>query len=777
VSDRWPAAVWDSAWLRGLDGRARAQIEAAGRVRSLARGDRVYAMGEPADTFFVVASGIVEVRAVRRGETQARPLRRAVAGDALGEHAVVRPGAPRTGDASCVTSAIVAEVPAALFRRAVARAGGPECPEQQALRRAAARETFRTSALARALSEADLEALVVATEHRELGRGDILFASGDPATHAYVVGDGMLRVGGDEEVGTRAAAYLTRGDPVTECVLEERTAHDVTVAACGPAWVLGIPRAVWMRVEGRARGALEGARRWTRAVPSRAEGPEAGRAMTGRSDHVRGDLWRFAEARSMLVIDDEACVRCGHCAWSCADAHADGVSRLVRRGAKVLVRDAADGAERALVVAGSCQHCKHPACMVDCPTGAIGRDLSGSVFIRDEICVGCGQCARACPWGSVQMAPRVASASGWGEPNADEARVAAERSEAKRAVPDEAPLPASRAPRASHAIASLSPLLAVKCDMCKGLAGPACVSACPADAIARIEPTAALIDVRLAVAVGSERRGLPERRAAWPWVTAAAIVSAAAAQVATSWGAAAGLRARWLTGGVAGALVLLLVAYAAVKRGRRRPTGTGRSRTRPYAIAHAAIGIVAVGTVMVHAGTRITPNVAGALLGAFALASATGVFGALAYWLVPRALSRLERTARLPEDLAARGRDLDEGVFVALSGRSDATKGAYARWLAPYARAPLGALALVARGVTLHDEERRLRARILQAGRGPAAMDGLDDLVRLVVERRALRAQRALQMLLRAWVPAHVVAVAVTAALFVVHVVCVVKGR
>jgi Fe-S-cluster-containing dehydrogenase component/CRP-like cAMP-binding protein len=757
VSTAWPAAVWESTWLRGLDARARAELEAAGRVRSLARGERLFDAGEPSDTFFVVASGIVEVRAVRRGETEARALRRAVAGDALGEHAVVRPSAPRTAEATCVTSAIVAEVPVGLFRRAVARAGGPECREQQALRRAAARDVFRTSALARAVSEADLEALVTATEHRELGRGDVLFSSGDPATHAYLVGDGMLRVSGGREEDARAGAYLTRGDLVTESALEDGRVYDVTATACGPAWVLGVPRGVWATAARRARGALEDARRWTRAGPPR--------------EKVE-DPWRFAEARSMLVIDDEACVRCGHCAWSCADAHADGVSRLVRRGAKVVVRAAADGADRPFVVAGSCQHCQHPACMVDCPTGAIGRDMSGGVFIRDDVCVGCGQCARACPWGSVQMANRREPSVG------------------------------------------LSPTVAVKCDMCRGLSGPACVSACPVDAIARIEPTSvfasapslrsglrtsvfasALLDIRRPGAVGSgpaqkrepERRTecrtpegsglertLPVRTAGWPWVVAATIVSAVAVPLsgASSAGSTDSRDARWLTGAVAGALVLSLLAYAAIKRGRWWRKDTGRSRTRPHAVAHVALGIVALGVVVVHTGARVAPNAAGALLGAFALASATGVLGALAYRFIPRALSRLERTAMLPEDLAVRGRDLDDRIFSALSGRSDATKSAYARWLAPYARAPLGAFALVARGTRLGDEEKRLRACVDRA-----TLDGLDDLVRLVVERRAVRAQRTLQTLLRSWAPAHVIAVAVTVALLLVHVVCVVRGR
>jgi hypothetical protein len=62
-------------------------------------------------------------------------------------------------------------------------------------------------------------------------------------------------------------------------------------------------------------------------------------------------------------------------------------------------------------------------------------------------------------------------------------------------------------------------------------------------------------------------------------------------------------------------------------------------------------------------------------------------------------------------------------------------------------------------------------------GARTATLDGLDDLLRLVVERRALRAQALLQGLLRVGLPVHVVAVAVTLALLVLHVALVTRGR
>jgi hypothetical protein len=233
-----------------------------------------------------------------------------------------------------------------------------------------------------------------------------------------------------------------------------------------------------------------------------------------------------------------------------------------------------------------------------------------------------------------------------------------------------------------------------------------------------------------------------------------------------------------VTGIASGALVAALAAYGVVKRTRRSARPSPRSRTRLHTIAHVALGVLAVGAIAAHAGPRVAPNAAGALFVAFALASLTGIAGAVAYRFLPRVLSRVERRSMLPEDLPARARDLDDRVFGALTGRSDATKAVYARWLAPYARAPLGGLAMIARRATLGGEERRLRARVEAVlGDRTATLDGLGDLVRLAVERRAVRAQWVLQSALRAWIPPHVVAVAVTLVLLIVHVVCVVRGR
>lgn len=721
-----PAVVWRSPWLHDLDVGARATLEAAGSMRRLARDESVFAVGDAADAFFVVAEGLVEVRAVRRGDANASAIRRAGAGDALGTEAVVRVGAARGNEARCLTPSVLMEVPAAVYRRLSDRCDPAHLEGlTRAARQSAAADALLASGLARVVASDGLRALASRAEHREIPRGDVLFEAGDPATHVFVVADGMIELLAPDEGRPRSRAVLSRGDLVLDPGVLGGSAHVWSARASGPSWLLAFRRE-WL--EHVARGGREGLREISRVVP--VDPPP------NETRHVMGDLWRFAVAGSMLVIDDEACVRCGHCAWACADVHADGVSRLVRRGEKVTVRDPSDGSRRALVVPGSCQHCKHPACMLDCPTGAIGRDAAGQVFVREELCIGCGQCVRACPWGTVQMAPRTADAR-------------------------------RRLPLASTTVA-------VKCDACRELpGGAACVRACPVDAIARVDPSAAMAELRVGRrSYARARSGLPRRRNAWPWVVAASLVALAVTRLPVST-----RDGRLVSGSLVGLMLLALLGYAAVKRlrGRMPPAA---ANARAHAIAHLATGVLAAGVAAWHAGSRIHANLAGGLWLAFVAASATGGLAATAYAMLPRVLARVERRAELSEDLSSRAKDLAERAFGALTGRSEATKAAYARWLAPYAGAWLGGPCLIFAGRSLRDEERRLRTEIGRAiGARIGHLDGIDDLIRLAVERRAVSAQRLLQAALRTVVPVHVVWVAVTAVLLLAHVASVLVVR
>jgi Fe-S-cluster-containing dehydrogenase component/CRP-like cAMP-binding protein len=786
---RWPDVVWDAVVLRGLDARARSEIEAAGRLRTLKSDEVVYRAGEPADALYVVVEGACVLSAIRRGETEPTTIRRAGRGDVFGEEATVvafgvRPMEARSASPS---RAVIAEVPLTVLRRAIGRAGGGEVASrlERALKRAATMDLLRTTSFTRVLPERDLEILLDAVQHVEVPRGEHVYREGDSAESAYLVAEGLLQVQTDDGGKPRIEAYLGRGDLFGDDELEDRSRRRVGVVASGPAWLVAIPRDVFVVLARRNAGALEGVRR----VRASGIAPPLLGGGARTTAHVFQDLYRMRVARSLLVIDQDSCVRCGHCAWSCASTHDDGISRLVRRGDKVVVQREESAAEAGedvvarvvrlareasfapLLVPNSCQHCKNPSCMIDCPTGAIGRDARGEVFIREDLCTGCGSCAKACPWDNIQIAPR-AEAKG--------TKSAKGASEGKSAYPD----------------------VAVKCDLCAGsAAGPACVASCPTQAIARIDPNEALVELRgvprpgTAIGAGASASAsarasasagasagagagagalgvFPRKMAAWPWVLGA--VMAAAGLAVASW-------SPWVSGVTAGVLVGALVLYSGVKRSPRllaRLRGAS-SLGRSLYVAHLALGVVAVGAVLGHTHGSAPSNAAGALTIAMELALGTGVLGAILHVVLPPRLARLERGSVLPEELVARRREIDERIFTQLSGRSEVVKTLYGRVLRPYRNARFGPLLLVASGRRLRAEEKRVRATLggLLEGRKSERLDGLDELVRLVVEHRAVSALRLLTFAVRGWIPVHLAATAIAVVLLVAHVLAVAVRR
>lgn len=797
---RWPPAVLDAPVLRGLEARARREIEAAGALRRVRDGEPVYRAGEGGETFFVVASGAVELRAVRRGDAVAEAVRTARPGDSFGEEPLV--GASRRAEAVAVGPVVVAAIPVPLFRRAIGRAGGAEVAArlERTLRRGLVHDVLAASCLGRELDEGAIELAVDAATVRRVERGETVFDEGEPVRELLVLGEGLLQLQTSDGERVRVRGYASAGDLVGAGGLRRGDRRDTSAVAMGASLVVGVPADV---VLGLARGdhdlpdRLAGLARAGRA----AQDAVVERAAANATMHVFRDLYRLEIARSLLVIDLESCVRCGHCAWSCGSLH--GTSRLVRRGEIIVTDDEADlgdrrrsttttwvsgaappreaardedfdvfarAAPRKLLLPSSCQHCENPACLVDCPTGAIGKHPSGEVVIREALCTGCGACVRACPWDNVRLDER----------------------------PRGAPRPAGVA----------ADLVAVKCDLCREWeGGPACVQACPVEAISRIRPLDDVAELRAAF---PRRERAPAAEASASTRPPGWSVAGGAALVAVGLAAAAGsLAARgvWVprsgagfaAGVIAALLVVALASYTLPKRvvrlwmGRRRageragagevaPEGEAaprlRSAVRPHYRAHLALGGLAAAVALGHAPLRGAATVGGALLLGLLATCVLGALGAVAYATVPRRLARLERRALLPEDYPGARDALVDRLHRELSGTSDLVKALADRVLLPYATSPLGPVALLLSGRRLRDEEARLLAMVdaVLEGRGKERLGGLTRLVGTCVEMRALPAQRALTILLRAVVPAHGALGAIVLVLLAVHVIAVV-GR
>jgi Fe-S-cluster-containing hydrogenase component 2 len=92
--------------------------------------------------------------------------------------------------------------------------------------------------------------------------------------------------------------------------------------------------------------------------------------------------------------------------------------------------------------------------MVGCPVGAIRRRNSLEVIIEDW-CIGCGLCARNCPYGNINLQPFDVLVEDLEHPGR------------KKAVVQQK---------------------ATSCDLCTHLKEPSCVYACPHDAAHRVDP-------------------------------------------------------------------------------------------------------------------------------------------------------------------------------------------------------------------------------------------------------------------------------------------------
>ena len=746
----WPPAVFDAPLLRDLDPAARTALAAAGDIRDVPAGTQLYGEGDDADTFYVVLLGRVALSSIRRGEAEARVVREAGAGDSFGEEASLQ--LQRRLTATVVQDARIAQLPAAVFRRGSGRSGGSILArrEERLLARAVTADLLRTMALTRDLPPDDFDVVLDAVSLQRCDRGERIYGAGERSDHAYFVVDGLVQVqaGGDDD--TAVIAYLDRGDLFGEDDALANAPRGTAVVSLGHGALLKLPAAVLRSVVDRNPGLLKRARRLAAERVQRQQ-RIVGEAAAHTTQHVFKDVYRLQMARSLLVIDQDACVRCGHCAWSCASTHG-GVARLVRRGDKVVTRlSVVDEPRHSLLVPNSCQHCKNPACMIDCPTGAIGRDGRGEVFIRDELCTGCGACAKACPWENIAMAKRPGR------------------------------------------IEDLSATVAVKCDLCRGLSAPTCVRSCPTSAIVRLDPHRDVAEV--AELLGDERSGagVPRRRGLGAMVAAtlgAAVVGLGVAglrlQVEGTWvpGSGLGQAAGW---GAALATVTTAV-YALPKRvprllvQRRRKQSAARravegeearprSLVRPLMGVHVVLGCIALAGALAHAGTRFE-GLAGVLYGSFVGAALLGVLGALLYWWVPPALTRLERDGALPEDLRGKREALVDKLYKDVHGSSDVVKALLQRQLLPYIRSPLGGLRLVLSGWSLAVERRRLRAGIdaLLQGRGRGRLDGLDAAISTAVQLRALGPRRVLTAALRIWLVPHILLSTASAVLLVAHI-------
>ena len=282
------------------------------------------------------------------------------------------------------------------------------------------------------LDNNDLLAVQERLVERRFPAGAVVFNEGDEPDAFYIIVSGRVRVVKQSRAHREVTlAYLGRGDFFGEMGLVEDQPRSAGVVAVEPSRLLVLGREDFRSVLS-ANPLISVQMLRVLSWRLREESREQARA--------RGTT--FFKGMTIIARPDR-CLSCRACETACAVSKSrthtlyEAIYQQPAPVKRVHVRRTLKGSEPN-IRPEHCYHCRDAPCLEECKFGAIKRDIaSRTIVISEEDCRGCGLCARACPFDVITMI----------------------RSKDKRRV-------------------------ALKCTYCvEHPDGPACVRACPTNAL------------------------------------------------------------------------------------------------------------------------------------------------------------------------------------------------------------------------------------------------------------------------------------------------------
>lgn len=97
-----------------------------------------------------------------------------------------------------------------------------------------------------------------------------------------------------------------------------------------------------------------------------------------------------------FYFNERACSGCRACQTACKDRNDLLVGQIYRQVTTYKIGTYPNATM--YHYSATCNHCEKPACIANCPTGAMRKGDDGTVQHDDEACIGCEACVKSCPY-------------------------------------------------------------------------------------------------------------------------------------------------------------------------------------------------------------------------------------------------------------------------------------------------------------------------------------------------------------------------------------------
>jgi CRP-like cAMP-binding protein/Fe-S-cluster-containing hydrogenase component 2 len=434
-------------------------------IKEFVTGDYIYRRGEYGGDCGIVLSGSVNVELPwKKGKSKNSKVI-IEEGGIFGEIAAMS-GYTRIADVAALSLTRVFFVPRDTLFKLIDKFHLFKNRIDELYRQRTLKTHLRTIPIFKALPDQFLEDLAGKITLHSYRKGDVIFKQGDEADAFYLVRYGFVKV---TEIGSdnkeRVLAYLKAGHYFGEMALfNKERKRMATVTAINRTELIRISIEDFLNI-------IESFPFLGDSFRKAIEKREARNVQIREDDYIGGILDAIVgtgviHAKGILAVDITKCINCDRCVNACAVLH-NNQSRLIRKGVRV---------NNVLLIVASCRHCYDPTCMIECCTGAIARDYTGEIYHKN-FCIGCGKCARSCPYGNISII-NIPVTEG-------------DKDQSKADAGNESKLKIFRNAVKNKKFRKQ----AVKCDMCREYSFVGCVYNCPMGAAQKIDPTEFFADI------------------------------------------------------------------------------------------------------------------------------------------------------------------------------------------------------------------------------------------------------------------------------------------